>query len=409
MCKKGINVFIYYKLKIKHFRWIMKKLCAINAVLILSFFILVLPCPKTVFALDDGQGNLLNNYVIYSTEDEFLFEKQGAKVGDEYIDKDMNCYIIIQIDEGTKTGKAKFVKKYILPKVSKRQDVPASIVQSPRGHIGLYMTHNDESYISGDGTDSVYGAGGIHDIAQSLSLNLNSKRISTTLDTTLHIPHDSNAYTRSQVTAKSLKNKGVDALFDIHRDGTSRSYYIKKVDGKEHCMVRMVVGKANPNYEQNKAFALFLMSVANTYAPWLFVDIYMATGHYNQGLTPYSLLFEMGSHLVEKDLVLQTVPTLSEVISTALYGELQVVPEEEKTAPQEQQAPQEQETLQEQLSPQPATLNAIEQGNSTTQVQTKPEQVQNDVSQETKSVALIVIMGIVVFIVYIARHKIKIQ
>lgn len=195
-----------------------------------------------------------------------------------------------------------------------------------RGQIGLYMSHNDESYISGDGYDSVYGKGGIHDITKQLASELSNKNISVIVDETLHLPHDKYAYSRSNVTATNLLNKNkLDAIFDIHRDGTSRGYYITKdQNGKERCMVRMVIGKANPNYEANKGFALYLMSVAKIYCPWLFVDIYMATGHYNQSLKENMVLFEMGCHLVEKDLVKQTVPELANVISTALFGEFEV-------------------------------------------------------------------------------------
>ena len=82
--------------------------------------------------------------------------------------------------------------------------------------------------------------------------------------------------------------------------------------------------EAYANYEENRGFALYLMSVSQLYCPWLFVDIYMGKGHYNQGLKDNMLLFEMGSHLVEKDLVLKTVPELANVISVALFGEFEV-------------------------------------------------------------------------------------
>ena len=287
----------------------------------------------------ENQSNIQNDaqsenlYVIYSVDGKYLFEKQNVIVGDEYIDKEMRIYVVIEVDETTKTGKAKFVERFDLPKVKKKEDVPASAVANARGKVGIYMTHNDESYVSGDGYDSVYGKGGIHDIAYAFSLNLNSKRISTVFSENLHIPHDNNAYSRSSVTAKSLLNNyGSEAIFDIHRDGTSRGFYITKVNGEEKCMVRMVVGKSSANYSKNKAFALFLMAVAKEYVPWLFVDIYLGAGHYNQGLSEYAMLFEMGSHLVEKDLVLKTVPYLAEVVSIALYGELEVVPEDKNNA-----------------------------------------------------------------------------
>jgi len=272
-----------------------------------------------------------NIFTIYTENGDFLFERQNVEVGDEYVDKKMRMFKVVEVNEETKTGKAKFVEQYSVPKVKKKEDATTQVasVSNSVGLIGLYMTHNDESYVSGDGYDSIYGKGGVHDIAEALSLNLNSKRISTIVSQNLHIPHDSKAYSRSYATANSLLNNyHADAIFDIHRDGTSRGFYVTKVNGEERCMVRMVVGKSNPNYTKNKAFALFLMSVAETYAPWLFVDIYMGTGHYNQALSEYAMLFEMGSHLVEKDMVLETVPVLAEVISVALYGELEIVEDE---------------------------------------------------------------------------------
>ena len=136
----------------------------------------------------------------------------------------------------------------------------------------------------------------------------------------MHIPHDNNAYARSSVTAKQMLKENPDAIFDIHRDGTSRSYYISKDGGKERCMVRIVIGKANPNMAENEEFAVYLMTVAEELYPWLIKDIYYATGHYNQALSNKSLLFEMGSHLVEKNLVLESVEPLANVINTTVFG-----------------------------------------------------------------------------------------
>ena len=65
---------------------------------------------------------------------------------------------------------------------------------------------------------------------------------------------------------------------------------------------------------------MYLLGVASEVCDWLFLDIYYASGHYNQGLANKLLLFEMGSHLVEKDLVKQTVPELAKVVNTALFN-----------------------------------------------------------------------------------------
>lgn len=266
-------------------------------------------------------------YVVYDEENNYLFERNNIQVGDEIIDKNMNLYRIVAVDKEQKIGKAEYVLTYKLPKLKERKATSVGVANTlnPRGTIGLYMSHNDESYVSGDGYDSVYGKGGIHDITKLFSMCLQSKAVNTVVDETLHLPHDTYAYSRSSATAKRLlTNNKLDALFDIHRDGTSRGFYVVNQNGTEHCMVRMVIGKSNKNYEINKGFALYLMSVANIYCPWLFVDVYMGNGHYNQALNENMVLFEMGSHLVEKDLVLKTVPELAEVVSVALFGEFEV-------------------------------------------------------------------------------------
>lgn len=274
-------------------------------------------------------------YVIYDEEGNYLFERYNVAIGDEYIDKNMNSYEVVFIDASTKTGTAKYVKTYKMPKLKEKKETSVSVANSNlvRGSIGLYMSHNDESYISGDGYDSIYGKGGIHDITETLATCLQSKAINVVVDETLHLPHDTYAYSRSSSTAKRLLNNyNLDALFDVHRDGTSRGFYITNVNGEERCMVRMVIGKSNPNYDINKGFALYLMSISQIYCPWLFVDIYMGSGHYNQALKDNMVLFEMGSHLVEKDLVLKTVPELAEVVSVALFGEFEEVEESENNS-----------------------------------------------------------------------------
>ena len=288
-------------------------------ILILCILFLCLPIMLRIdscYALDDMPDGV--NYSIYTTDGSFLFEKDGVLVGDEYLTKDFKKYVVESIDENNQTGIAKFIGIINKPKVD--YSTKPNFVSSEGNSIALYCTHNDESYVTGDGTESVYGAGGIHDIANSLKNNLITLGIKTTFDETLHIPHDYNAYSRSSATAKRLLTKEPDAIFDIHRDGTSRSYYISKDGGKEKCMVRIVVGKANGDMAENEEFALYLMSVANELYPWLIKDIYYATGHYNQALSNKSLLFEMGSHLVEKSLVLESVAPLADVINKTLFN-----------------------------------------------------------------------------------------
>lgn len=264
----------------------------------------------------DGEAN--KPFIVYTTTGEYLFEKSDVSINDVYISKDFKMYEIKQIDFNEKKAYAEFKKQLKKPEV-KLNPYPNNISATNK-KISLYCTHNDESYTPSDGYDSVYGAGGIHDVARALQKSFLNLGIDATFNETLHIPHDYLAYSRSEPTAKKLLQENPDALFDIHRDGVSRSYYVTNYNGEERCQVRIVVGQANPNKDENLEFALNLVSVAEKMYPWLFVDIYYAKGHYNQALYNKMLLFEMGTYLAEKELVLKSVAPLANVINTALFN-----------------------------------------------------------------------------------------
>ncbi len=258
-------------------------------------------------------------YSVYDDDLNLLFQKDLVSVGDEYMSKDFKFYEIVYVDYDNKKALAKFVKNVEIPNVGISY-APKPISTTDR-KICMYMTHNDESYLPSDGVDSVYGNGGIKDVALAFKNELEKNLIQVYFDDTLHIPHDNSAYSRSSVTAKSLYNAHKpDAIFDIHRDATSRKFYIANVNGEERCKVRIVIGKSNPNRAINEEFALCLLAVANEMYPWLITDIYYGGGHYNQGLDGKALLFEMGTYLMEKDKVIDSTKELAEVVTTALYG-----------------------------------------------------------------------------------------
>lgn len=268
----------------------------------------------TIYALD----NVVCVYEVYDDDRNFLFERENISIGDNYLSNDFKYYKIVSIDEESKIGIAKFIKNMQRPNVGK-SDLPTPI-KVERRVIAMYMTHNDESYVPSDGVESVYGNGGIKDVALAFKSQLENNFVDVYFDDTLHIPHDTSAYSRSLKTASKLQSDySPDAIFDIHRDGASRKYYVAQVDGKERGRVRMVIGKANPNMELNEEFATYLMAVGNEMYPWLFTDIYYAKGHYNQSLDSKAILFEMGSHLVEKDLEIESMKELADVVTTALY------------------------------------------------------------------------------------------
>lgn len=285
--------------------------------IIFSFlFTLISLCPslnRTAFAID-GQ---INEYIIYDEENKLISKKSDVEVGDIFITSDYIEYEIYKVED--ERAFAHKIRKIIPPTITRKQSPQRRGISQKK--ICLYMTHNDESYTPSDGYDSIYGEGGIHDVAKKFAEEFADRNINVTLDETLHIPHDSNAYNRSNVTAKRLYNQEYpDAQFDIHRDGIAKKYYYTNQDGNDFSKVRIVVGKSNPNFEENYAFAQKVFALGNSMYPWLFLDIYCGKGHYNQSFQSTNLLFEMGTYLIEKEYVYNSIPYLVDVIETALYS-----------------------------------------------------------------------------------------
>ena len=264
-------------------------------------------------------------FTVYDEKNKILFLKgDDVNEGDNYLSKDNKLYEIHSVDNTKKIAKAKFIKDEEMPKYNvspkNNDDHLQSAKAATKKLVGVYHTHNDECYFTPDGIDSVYGKGGIHDVGKSFVSNLNKLGIETIYREDLHLPHNSGAYTRSQVTASALLNSGAQAIFDLHRDSTKRDYYLTKVNGKQMSSIRMVIGKASANFEENKKFAYSIKAYADSAYSGLIKDIYIGKGNYNQQLSSRAMLFEMGCENIEKDLVIRSTEYLAKTLDVVLYG-----------------------------------------------------------------------------------------
>ena len=286
-----------------------------------AMFMCVGFCPLAMASV--SANDELDYYTIYDSEtNDVLFLKGDAvAVDDEYISADNKLYKIEVVDEDSHTGKAKYIENVKMPvfNISKKGDLKQVSAQEIK-RIGLYHTHNDECYNDVDGTDSVYGKGGIHDVGAKLKSQFEGMGIQVFYDESLHLPHDSGAYSRSLATASELLRNDLDAIFDIHRDATPRKEYITTVNGETMSKVRMVVGSANANSAVNKEFALTIKAYADEVYPGLIKDIYIGKGNYNQQLFSRAMLFEFGTNVIEKELVLKSCVPLAKTIDVVLYG-----------------------------------------------------------------------------------------
>ena len=242
------------------------------------------------------------------------------EAGDEYIAHDNQYYVITRVEEGSHTAWAQSKGAYEMPDVSWLQD-DSQPVSAARKAVALYCTHSDESYEPDDGDASVTPRGGIYDVAEALKANLEKQGITVYFDDATHLPHDSGAYRRSRATAAGLLENGVDAIFDVHRDGIpDPDQYNTTIDGRDTSMVRLLVGRSNQNAAANRAFAAELKAVADAMYPELIRDIYIGKGTYNQDLSPHSVLLEFGTHTVEKERAEQATAFMASAIQRTLYG-----------------------------------------------------------------------------------------
>lgn len=186
--------------------------------------------------------------------------------------------------------------------------------------ICMYSTHSDESYVPDDGASSLWEGAGIYDVGNALKENLEKKGITVEYSEKSFLPHDADAYNRSRATMEDYVKKAPDAIIDIHRDGVDAEEYETEIDGEDTSMVRLFVGRSNPNAAENKAFAQRLKAAADKAYPGLVKDIFIGKGNYNQELYPQAILLEFGTYEIEKDKAISATEYMADVIDEVLFG-----------------------------------------------------------------------------------------
>ncbi|MGE5653146.1 MAG: stage II sporulation protein P, partial [Bacillota bacterium] len=203
---------------------------------------------------------------------------------------------------------------------AQKQRVLAAPPVNPKGRVGIYHSHNDESYVPTDGTSSIYGPGGIHKVGDAFEQALWARNITTVRSQSLHLPHDRGAYVRSRRTAAWIVQSIPDAVFDIHRDATPAYVYEGSVNGTPVTKINIVVGQQNVNRAQTQRIAAGLKSVSDSIYPGLVKGIFIARGNYNQDLYPTALLLEVGAHTNDRLAAERGIGYFADVVDRYLYG-----------------------------------------------------------------------------------------
>lgn len=278
-------------------------------------------------------------FQMVNEDGEVLMESGRVLVeGDEYLTSSNQLYRVVRVDSERNIAHAELVDTIEL-KVTPLSELmqaagltlAGSVDSEPRGLIGVYHTHNAESYVPTDGTDSIYGQGGIHKVGDAFAETLRGRGIEVEHSDNLHLPHDRGAYRRSRETALELLSQNPDAIFDIHRDAAPRDAYALQLEDEWVTSVQFVVGRQNQNLGVNREFAQSMKALADQVYPGLVKGIFFGRGNYNQDLSPLTMLVEAGAHTNSREAAEKGISLFAEVVDLYFYGTAEASGTEEGT------------------------------------------------------------------------------
>jgi stage II sporulation protein P len=209
---------------------------------------------------------------------------------------------------------------------------PSIVVNGGLPLVGIYHTHDWESYISEfpnlklkQPGDLLYVRSLDHKQRTVVTLGLSlAQKLQALGVTTVQAPgsHQSlgydYAYTASRETAKKIlgEKPSVKILIDLHRDGTWGMDTTTVIDGQRVAQLRCIIGGADqPHWEQNKAFCDSIVRRLEKKDPGMTLPTRVQAYTYNQDLLPGAVLFEVGNATNSYDEADRAVSILAAVLA----------------------------------------------------------------------------------------------
>lgn len=201
-------------------------------------------------------------------------------------------------------------------------------------YILIYHTHGTEAYlpITTDRWHSENREYNVLAVGEIIARALEEKGHKLKwIDTYHDIPSYNDSYINSLATVKEElnKNKSIQVILDVHRDGieTKDKVALSKaekaarvnIDGKNAATFSLVIGPNNPNKEQLIKFANYIRHTSENMYPGLFKGIVMKpAGKFNQYLSDYYALIEIGSNLNTIDEAKESARLIGEILHKVL-------------------------------------------------------------------------------------------
>ncbi|MBO8141579.1 MAG: stage II sporulation protein P [Firmicutes bacterium] len=290
--------------------------------------------------LEPAGHNSRDGYFTWIDQDGRTITRTGIAPapGDTYITEDNRLFEAVDVeDDGTVW--AEFVEEVELPQTTAvvpesgwnglaavlgafgygRTGAAAPVRDGDgnRGRIGIYHSHNAESYIPDSGDEFEEPDGAILDVGRALAEALEEQGYEVIWSDNNHLPHDGGAYQRSRATVRQLIEQGAVALIDVHRDAIPAEEYRTEVNGQNMTKVRLVVGRQNPNREANLELAKRIKAIGDEQYPGLIKGIFNARGNYNQDIGPRTILMEFGTHETSLEEAVRASQLVAEIYPAA--------------------------------------------------------------------------------------------
>lgn len=216
-------------------------------------------------------------------------------------------------------------------------NVEPLVVDKNKPYILIYHTHGTESYSSLETNEH-------HTTDMNYNVTTIGKIIAETMEQYGHkvehitkyhdVPSYNKSYSESlkTISEKIQENSNFKILLDIHRNGFDQNdtdvianlnqlleQTKVNIDGKEVATFFFVIGPDSENMEAVLNFAKYIKAITDAVYPNLCTGIMIKpVGRYNQFLSDYSALIEIGSNLNTMEEAKETARILGEILNVAI-------------------------------------------------------------------------------------------
>lgn len=194
--------------------------------------------------------------------------------------------------------------------------------------IYIYNTHQLETY-SNAGIENTTINPNVMMSAYLLKDKLNSKGVPTLVEETNMAEFIKNSgvktnqfYGSSRIFMKNAmsKYKSLKFFIDLHRDSIDKNISTVSINNKNYARILFVIGTSNKTYKDNEEVSNIISEKINSKYPRLSRGIFKRYTKdwpeaYNQDLSKYSILIELGAKENTMEEVMNTIDALSEVLS----------------------------------------------------------------------------------------------